>query len=117
MEAQIKALVWKSGRQNTGYAVLTLLRSERLKADCHIIRYRVGARIPPHTDPVEAGYAHFRLNLVLWPAQEGGALVCERSIFRLGPLNLFRPDEVTHSVTKVTKGSRYVLSIGWKRRQ
>jgi hypothetical protein len=105
---------WKTGRQGTGYEVLTLLCSEWLKADCYIIRYREGSSIPQHTDKVETGYKHFRLNLVLRAASAGGVLQCERSIFRLGPLNLFRPDEVAHSVTKVTKGSRYVLSIGWK---
>lgn len=110
-------LEWKAGRQETGYDVLTLIYSEFLKLDCHIIRYRVGSFIQPHTDPVDAQHKHFRLNIVLWPAKSGGNLLCERSILRLGPINLFRPDEVEHSVTKVTNGIRYLLSVGWKVRR
>lgn len=107
---------WTFGRQKTGYDVMTFLNSQRLKMDLHLIRYRVGASIPPHRDPAGQNKAHYRLNIVLWQAQEGGELRCEHSLFRTHRINLFRPDLALHSVAEVKQGTRYVLSIGWVRR-
>lgn len=111
-----KLFRWKEGRQSTGYSVMTLIYSKLLKLDCYILRYRVGAYIPAHQDKVSEGFKHYRLNIELKAAKKGGELICVESIFRLGPINLFRPDEVIHAVTKVEQGTRYVLSIGWIRK-
>ncbi|BAW19100.1 hypothetical protein [Ralstonia phage RP31] len=107
---------WQDGRQGTGYRIFTMLNSQLLNMDCHLIRYGVGSSIPPHVDPVIEGYGHFRLNIELKAPKKGGELVCEKSLFRWRGINYFRPDLVTHSVTKVEEGVRYVLSIGWKRK-
>lgn len=106
---------WKVGRQNTGYEIFTLIYSKLLKLDCYIIRYRKGASIPAHQDKVDEEHKHYRLNIELLPAKKGGELVCAHSLFRWGPINFFRPDEVIHAVTEVEEGTRYVLSIGWRR--
>lgn len=111
----MKLFKWQHGRLETGYEVMTLMSIKLLKADCHILRYRVGASIPAHQDKVDPKYNHYRINVVLWPAKKGGELVCAKSLFRWGPINFFRPDEVIHAVTKVELGNRYVLSIGWIR--
>lgn len=104
---------WKEGRQKAGYEIFTILFSKLLRMDCYLIRYPVGAHIPPHCDQVGENEKHYRLNLEIWPARKGGKLNCAHSIFRLGPINLFRPDLVTHSVSPVVEGTRYVFSIGW----
>lgn len=108
---------WQYGRQKTGYEIMTFLNSKWFKCDLHLIRYRTGASILPHRDPVNVPYQHFRINIVLWPAKQGGELICEKSLWRWGAINFFRPDETIHSVTEVTEGARYVLSCGWKRKK
>jgi hypothetical protein len=113
----MKLFNWQLGRQGSGYEVLTLLYSKLLKADCYILRYPEKASIPAHTDPVDPEHKHYRLNIQLWPAQEGGELICAHSLFRVGPINFFRPDESIHAVTEVKKGTRYVLSIGWRKKK
>jgi len=105
---------WQPGRQGSGYDIFTLLWSTRLRLDCYLIRYRTGAFIGPHRDPVRPGEKHWRANLILWPARAGGELVCERSLLRIGPLNVFRPDLALHAVSEVTRGTRIVFSVGWK---
>lgn len=112
-----KFFSWQAGRQSTGYEVLTIAYSQLLKFDCYLLRYKVGAFIPTHLDKVDKALKHYRLNIQLWPAKKGGELVCADSLFRLGPINLFRPDETPHSVTQVEQGTRYVLSIGWVRKK
>ena len=109
----MKLFEWFKGRQDTGYEAFTLIYSKRLKFDCYILRYKIGSFIPPHIDKVNSDEKHYRLNIVIWPAKKGGELNCEKSIFRVGPINFFRPDLYIHSVSKVEEGVRYVLSIGW----
>lgn len=106
---------WREGRQGTGYETMMLVWSKRLRLDCCLIRYREGASIPPHRDPVKGGAQHYRFNVIVRPAKKGGELICEKSLFRLGPVNFFRPDLAEHEVKPVEKGVRYVFSIGWKR--
>jgi hypothetical protein len=111
----MKLWTWVEGRQKAGYQIFTLIYSRKLRMDCYLIRYPVGSNIPRHRDEVAENERHYRLNIQLWPAKIGGELYCAHSIFRLGPINLFRPDLVTHSVSTVLKGTRYVFSIGWIR--
>jgi hypothetical protein len=115
----MKLFKWQLGRNNTGYEIFTLayVNILFLSFDCHFIRYKVGSYIPEHRDPVKPDLKHYRLNIELWPAKKGGELLCEKSIFRWGPINFFRPDEALHSVTKVEQGIRYLLSIGWVRKK
>jgi hypothetical protein len=102
---------WVRGRQETGYERLTLIEGGFLPLDLHILRYRPGDHIPPHTDPVEFK-RHYRLNIILTKAW-GGVFRCSNTIFETKRIKLFRPDLAEHSVTMVIHGTRYVLSIGW----
>ncbi len=86
-----------------------------LPFDCYLLKFPEESEIPEHTDKTESG-RHFRMNIVLKKAQIGGEFVCENPIWNFGRIKLFRPDESKHSVTKVVKGNRYLLSIGWVRK-
>ena len=109
------ALRWRRGRQQTGYDKMLVVQSLwPLPFDVYILRFCEGAEIPPHTDPVATG-RHYRCNIVLKRATAGGEFVCARPIFASTRIKLFRPDACEHSVTRVTRGRRYVLSIGWVR--
>lgn len=106
---------WEPGRQGTGYEKLKLLNywkffSER-KWDIYLLRYPVGSGIPRHKDPVP-DHRHYRLNIYLWNAQAGGVPEHDGVIISNRFFTLFRPDLFGHSVTPVTKGTRYVLSLG-----
>lgn len=99
--------MWKPGRQGTGYAKLTLLSSSRL--DCHVLRYLPGDCIPPHTDRLESGKKHYRMNILL--AGED-SFECSTLEFKWWRITIFRPDTYEHSVPAV-KRKRLILSIGW----
>ena len=60
---------------------------------------------------------HYRCNIVVKRAKEGGEFVCKTPIYATSRIKIFRPDACEHSVTRVVRGSRYVLSIGWVRRK
>ena len=83
-----------------------------LPFDLYILRFKRGAEIPTHTDPVSRKQ-HFRLNIVVRRATKGGQFVCDAPIFESTRIKLFRPDISPHSVTRVEEGARYVLSLGW----
>jgi len=110
------AFRWQAGRQHSGYDKMLLLQSMwPLPFDIYILRFSQGSEIAPHTDPVLFG-RHYRLNVVVKRAASGGDFVCSTPIYASTRIKFFRPDACEHSVTRVTKGSRYVLSIGWVRR-
>ncbi|MCH9670742.1 MAG: 2OG-Fe(II) oxygenase, partial [Gammaproteobacteria bacterium] len=69
-------------------------------------------QIAVHRDTVESGM-HYRLNIILKHAKEGGAFVCDRKIIDWPRVKIFRPDICEHAVLPVIRGSRYVLSVGW----
>ena len=79
--------------------------------DMYLLRYSKGQGIPPHRDEV-TGKRHYRFNLVL-KQSEGGQFVCDTPLWSWKRCHLFRSDLSIHSVTPVTEGRRYVLSIGW----
>ncbi len=111
----INWLRWRSGRQQSGYEKMLLIANPYLLPfDCYILRFRKGAEIPAHTDPV-SDKRHYRLNIVVKKARRGGEFVCSEPIFENQRIKLFRPDLVSHSVTRVIEGTRYVVSIGWVR--
>jgi len=101
--------MWKSGRQGTGYARLTLLATSWL--DCHVLRYPPGGYIPPHTDKLVDGRKHFRMNIRL---TGDDSFKCRKVLFKWWRVVIFRPDLHEHSVPAVKK-TRYMLSIGWAR--
>lgn len=85
-----------------------------LPFDIYLLRFPEGCEIPPHRDEVKTG-RHYRLNIVLKHAKVGGEFYCESPIFERARIKLFRPDICEHSVSKVEKGKRYLLSLGWVR--
>jgi len=107
------AFRWQNGRQSTGYEKMLLLSGIwPLPFDLYILRFRAGSEIMPHTDPVSSG-RHYRLNIIIRSAISGGEFDCARPIHASKRIKFFRPDVCEHSVSRVEKGTRYVLSIGW----
>lgn len=105
--------MWIDGRQKSGYLKRKIFESKLLKTDCYLLKYPEGSEIKLHTDPVTTG-KHYRLNIILKRAR-GGAFKCNGKYFKFGPIIFFRPDLYEHSVTRITSGTRYVLSIGFIR--
>ena len=104
---------WRRGRQQSGYEkMLILVNPFLLPFDFYLLRFRKGSEIPPHTDPVSEK-RHYRLNLILKQAREGGHFSCSNPIYESRRIKLFRPDRNEHSVSRINAGTRYVLSIGW----
>lgn len=106
---------WQKGRQQSGYEKMLLAGARwPIKFDMYLLRFPQGCEVPPHTDKVTAG-KHYRLNIVLKPAIQGGEFVCQSPIYASSRVKFFRPDVCEHAVTPVIKGNRYLLSIGWVR--
>lgn len=107
------AFRWQKGRQEGGYDKMLLLYSLfPIPFDIYIIRYPLNSFISPHIDKVEKGQ-HYRINFVIKKAISGGEFICKNPIYSSSRIKFFRPDISEHSVEKITKGHRYVLSIGW----
>lgn len=86
-----------------------LFQSRRLSI--YLVRYSPGHRIVPHVDMVSEGRL-YKLNCVLVKPRAGGKFSCERTIFNLfGRMILFRPDLYRHQVSKIERGSRWLLSF------
>lgn len=106
---------WQHGRQGSGYDKLLLFATPwPLPCDMYLLRFPEGSSVPPHVDPVKRG-RHYRLNVILRPARQGGEFVCAAPIHAGRRIKLFRPDRELHSVTRIELGTRWVLSIGWVR--
>ena len=111
-----KWLRWDVGRQQSGYDKMLLATGRwPLPFDCYLLRFPEGSEIGEHQDKNENG-RHFRLNIMLKNAKVGGRFICKDPIFETSRIKFFRPDVSRHAVTKVEKGTRYVLSIGWIRK-
>lgn len=110
-----KLFRWESGRQKSGYDKMLVCGAVwPIKFDTYLLRFPEGSEVPAHTDKVSSG-KHYRLNIVLKNAREGGEFICQNPIFASKRIKLFRPDVSEHRVSKVLKGNRYLLSIGWVR--
>ncbi|GAA6153656.1 hypothetical protein [Pseudoteredinibacter isoporae] len=106
---------WQKGRRGSGYDKMLLAGAYwPLPFDIYLLRFPEGSDIPVHKDTVKTG-RHYRLNIVLKQARRGGEFFCEAAIYDHARLKLFRPDISEHSVSRVERGSRYVLSVGWVR--
>jgi len=118
----MKSVSWTEGRQGSGYFKMLLGESRiPLPFDIYLLKFPKGSEIVEHTDPIKEGKRHYRFNIVLKKAKEGGifridSAISKRRVFLNTPrLHFFRPDVDKHHVTKVESGTRYVLSIGWLR--
>lgn len=86
-----------------------LFQSRRL--GIYLVHYSEGHCIMPHVDMVAEGRL-YKLNLVLAKPVAGGEFACERTIFNLfGRIVLFRPDLYRHRVSRIDRGSRWLLSF------
>ena len=104
---------FEKGRQLSGYDKMLICTARwPIKFDMYILRFPEGSEIAAHTDKVARG-KHFRLNIVLKKARSGGEFICSAPLYESSRIKLFRPDICEHQVTRVTSGSRYLLSIGW----
>jgi len=101
---------WVPGRRKGGYLKLPLL--ELGSMDCYLIRYPTGSGVWFHTDEVP-GRRHYRLNLLLRKAREGGAFrMLGLPLLSFWRVTLFRPDRYAHAVETIYKGERLVFSLG-----
>lgn len=104
---------WDRGRQKTGYHKMLLCGARwPIKFDTYLLRFPEGNEIKPHTDKVASGQ-HYRLNIVIKNADVGGDFICSNTLFESAHIKFFRPDISEHQVSKILKGNRYLLSIGW----
>lgn len=91
---------------------MQLVSGKWIPFDLWLLRFKVGAYIPPHTDKV-TDRRHYRLNIFIKPAKVGGEFRVGSAIYQNRFMAFFRPDISIHSVSKVEVGTRYVLSIGF----
>ncbi|MCA1778843.1 MAG: 2OG-Fe(II) oxygenase [Xanthomonadaceae bacterium] len=90
-----------------------LFQSRRLSI--YLIRYSAGHEIMSHLDMVSEGRL-YKLNCVLVKPSAGGEFSCDRVIFNLfGRIILFRPDLHKHRVSRIKRGSRWLLSFALTR--
>jgi len=87
----------------------TFLYTHRLAIN--LVTYSEGHFVTRHIDMVGSGRL-YKLNLVLVEAKQGGIFETEGIIFSLfNRIILFRPDLYEHSVTKIVRGKRVLLSF------
>jgi hypothetical protein len=109
----MKNFKWENGRQDSGYAKMLIATSKfPIPWDFYILKYPIGSEIKEHVDPV-SDRNHYRLNIIIKKPEKGGIFFAEKSIINKSRIKFFRPDLYKHSLTRIEKGTRYVLSIGW----
>jgi len=110
-----KLFRWERGRQKSGYHKMLLCRlTWPIKFDTYLLKFPEGSEIAPHVDKVVSG-KHYRLNIVIRNAYKGGEFSCSNPIYETKRVKFFRPDISEHKVSRIVKGNRYLLSIGWVR--
>lgn len=106
---------WDQGRKKSGYDKMFLCEVIwPVKFDVYLLRFSEGCRILPHTATVESG-KYYRLDIILKKSDKGGKFLCDNPIYQSNRIKVFRPDISEHQVSKVVKGTRYLLSVGWVR--
>lgn len=90
-----------------------LFHTRRLNV--YLVRYPEGHKVVPHVDMIAQGRL-YKLNCVLKKPKAGGEFISEQNIFNLfGRLYLFRPDLYQHRVSRIERGSRWLLSFALTR--
>jgi hypothetical protein len=114
---KIKYWRWVDGRQGSGYKIFYLWN---WLFDLVLIRYKKGSYIRWHVDPVPEGLEHHRINVEVRNAN-GGKLYLKYKEHphykRWGRIVKFRPDIQMHKVSKILSGERWVLSLGWTKKE
>lgn len=109
---------WVEGRQGSGYKKMPLLTALfPVPFDLYLLHFPEGTSIPEHTDKVDTGFRHYRLNIIVKKSEAGGEFISEKNIINFSRVKFFRPDLYKHSVTRVMGGSRIVLSFGFLLRE
>lgn len=103
---------WGEDKFATGYKLFTLMYIKSLRWDLYLFKYPEGSWLPKHKDPSKYG-AHYRFNIVLKKPKKGGEFICKEVIFKWWRFCLFRADTNYHKVTKIEKGTRWMLSFGF----
>jgi hypothetical protein len=112
-------LTWHNGRQAGGYSKLPLLpqwMSVLFNAAAYILKFPTGTGITEHTDPVEKGYNHYRINITLWKSRKDAGMFIRGPCVRFLNIEFFRPDLYTHGMQQIT-GRMYILSFGLRVKQ
>lgn len=105
---------WEEGRQGSGYYKMKLLESKLFKFDVYLLKFPKESFIMRHTDPAPDGYEHHRLNVILNQRFNGGIFYQnDTPATKSTRIIKFRPDLLSHRVSRVTAETRYVLSVGW----
>lgn len=102
---------WGYDQFRTGYRIFTIAYIKALRWDIYLFHYPEGSFIPKHKDPSKYG-KHYRFNITLKRAEQGGEFICNNVVFRWWRFCLFRADANYHRVTKIEKGNRWILSFG-----
>ena len=104
---------WQPGRRQTGYEKMLLIQGRfPVPFDICLLKFPEGSEVPEHVDEVTCG-EHHRVNVVLRHAREGGEFICKTPLWENSRIKYFRPDIAPHGVTRISRGVRFVLSIGW----
>lgn len=106
-------LKWVKGRQVGSYSKLALIPnwiSVLLSTDAYLLRFPTGCSVMRHKDPVQEGYKHYRMNLVVYNDGDGKMYI-DGPIKRLGRIEIFRPDLYEHGLEPIS-GKMYMLSFG-----
>lgn len=104
---------WIKGRRSGDYEKFPIIINKFIiPFDIYLLKFPQGSSISPHVDEVD-NFRHYRLNILLKKAESGGNFLCGKELISFQRIKLFRPDIHEHSVTKIERGTRYVLSIGW----
>lgn len=84
-----------------------------LQFHADIVDYLEGSSLPRHSDllPNKPGHEH-RLAVILKEATSGGELMCDQFVLNTRKLKIFNT-RTPHEVTKVEKGTRRVLLLGF----
>jgi hypothetical protein len=107
---------WEKGRQRSGYEKMLLAKAAwPIPFDCYLLKFPEGSEVPWHKDlSPRPGWDHYRINVVLRPAELGGDFRAKGGpLLNFPRFKAFRPDRIEHAVTKIVSGERLVLSIGF----
>ena len=86
-----------------------LISSKRFAIN--VVTYKEGHSVLEHNDPMGSG-RYFKFNVVLKKPKRGGQFWAEKVIFNLfNRIYFFRPDKYMHSVSKIERGERKLLSV------
>ena len=111
------ACKWTNGCFGQGYSKMSILRFVRFNVE--LIKLPEGSYIKPHFDAPYRSYRefpyrtyhHVKMNFNLQNS-EGGDFICQGSHINNRFLAIYEPDRHEHSFEEVSKGTKFILSLG-----